>query len=85
MDENQTVAYVTETFPVVNSVPLRLACDPTAIREHFEAEPELLEGFTDEQLLLIGEAVVTSDVMCKTFNTVLTTAIYEANGFTRSE
>lgn len=73
----------TETVTVVRGLPLRLSLDPDAILQHFEGhegEDQLAE-LTREQLLEIGEAVLTGDTLYDAFNRALRDEIRERHGF----
>lgn len=71
---------VTEEFPVVNSLPLRLAVCPQAIIDHFENDARVTD-LPREQLLEIGEHVLTSDAFYAAFHEALCVAVEEVAGF----
>lgn len=75
---------MTEEFPVVNSLPLRLAVCPQAIIDHFEND-EQVTSLPREMLLEIGEHVLTSDVFYKAFHEALCVAVEEIAGFQPAE
>lgn len=63
-----------------NSLPLRLAVCPSAIREHFEMDDAVAE-LSKAQLMEIGEHVLTSDTFYQAFHEALCAAIEDVAGF----
>ncbi len=66
---------VQETFPVINSLPLRLSFVPDAIRDHFDGSSPGIEHLTDAQLELVGEYALNSDTLYAAFHEVLKEAL----------
>lgn len=75
---------VTETFPVLHGVPLRLAITPADIRTHFDGN-EKVQQLTDEELMQIGHDVLRGDTLYNAFNEALREEIEEAFGFDPDE
>lgn len=71
---------VVETYPVVNSAPLRLSLTPSAIREHYDGSSPGIDNLTDEQLLAVGNSVLCSDELYRVFHEELQLAIEELYG-----
>ena len=77
----QKVVHTSESFPVVDGLPLRLACCPDAIREHFDPCDEVdCSNLTDDQLLKVGVAVLQSDRLYAAFHEAIMDAINDVRG-----
>lgn len=68
----------TETFPVVDGLPLRLSFTPDAIREHFDSDDEFdVDSMTDEQLGEVGSIALQDDGLYRAFHEALEWAMKE--------
>jgi hypothetical protein len=75
--------FKTKRFPVVGTLPLRLAFCPDAIREHFDAER--VETMSDRQLSAIGAAALSDDELYTVFNAALRRAFIALASFDPDE
>lgn len=67
---------VTETYPVVDALPLRLSFTPAAIRQHFDDDEDYdLDGATDEQLARAGATALNDDGIYQAFHQALAAAL----------
>lgn len=65
---------ITETYDVVDGLPLRLSFSVQAIREHF-GDGDDLTGLDDEALRTIASYALADDLLYRTFHDVLDAAI----------
>lgn len=67
---------ITETFPLVDSIPLRLSFTPEAIREHYEdGDGAELEDLSDAMLAKAGSYALSDDGLYRAFHEALEAAL----------